>query len=63
MKCDWEIVAEKDSLIILRFIAFETEKHESCKRDYLEITDGDDDNSFLLGRFCGLNPLKGDFFF
>ncbi len=29
------------------------EKHDNCAYDYLELRDGDSENSPLLGRFCG----------
>ena len=31
------------------------ENHDNCVYDYLEIRDGHDDNSPLIGRFCGYN--------
>lgn len=29
------------------------ERHDSCAYDYLEVRDGNNENSPLLGRFCG----------
>lgn len=29
------------------------ERHDSCAYDYLEVRDGNSENSPLLGRFCG----------
>ncbi|XP_065654048.1 uncharacterized protein LOC100210662 isoform X5 [Hydra vulgaris] len=56
MNCEWEIVTEENSIIVMRFIWFETEIHESCKYDYLQIIDGS--GTFIKDRICGINPFK-----
>lgn len=35
------------------FYLDQIERHDSCAYDYLEIRDGNNENSPLLGRFCG----------
>ena len=37
----------------LKFLNFSLENSESCKADYVEVYDGEDDTGFLRGRFCG----------
>lgn len=52
-ECLWQIKAEDNYQISLRFETFDLEPHDSCAYDYVEIRDGDNLNSDLLGRFCG----------
>lgn len=35
------------------FNVSQIERHDSCAYDYLEVRDGNSENSPLLGRFCG----------
>lgn len=37
----------------IRFVAFDIESHDKCLYDYLQINDGPEDSSSLLGRYCG----------
>ena len=44
--------------VAIQFEAFDIESHSSCVWDYLEVRDGDNENSNLIGsKLCGLtNP-------
>lgn len=52
-ECLWQIRAEDNYQIALRFVTFDLEPHDSCAYDYVEVRDGGSMNSELLGRFCG----------
>ncbi|XP_060072061.1 tolloid-like protein 1 [Ylistrum balloti] len=52
-ECVWKISVEEDYSVALKFQSFEIENHDNCVYDYLEIRDGHEDNSPLIGRFCG----------
>ncbi len=41
------------SLITIQFSDFDIEGHYDCAYDFLEVRDGDNENSTLIGRFCG----------
>ncbi|KAG7512160.1 bone morphogenetic protein 1-like isoform X1 [Solea senegalensis] len=51
--CVWKITVEEGFNVGLSFQSFETEQHDSCAYDYVELRDGSSENSPLLGRFCG----------
>ena len=52
--CRWSLSAPDDShRIQLRFANFDLEQSLNCTYDYLEVYDGRDENSPLLGRYCG----------
>ncbi|XP_071829747.1 tolloid-like protein 1 isoform X2 [Apostichopus japonicus] len=44
----------------LRFNSFDVERHDNCIYDYVEVRDGSDIDSPLLGRFCGYTMLPDD---
>ncbi|OXU20544.1 hypothetical protein TSAR_014165, partial [Trichomalopsis sarcophagae] len=52
-ECVWIIEAKNKYLISLSAISFEIELSPNCAYDYLEIRSGSQENSPLLGRFCG----------
>ncbi|XP_061421245.1 bone morphogenetic protein 1-like [Lethenteron reissneri] len=52
-ECVWKISVTEGFIVGLTFQAFEIEKHDNCAYDYLEIRDGDNDSSQLIGRYCG----------
>lgn len=52
-ECIWQVKADENHQISLRFDAFDLESHDSCAYDYIEIHDGDNIYSNLIGRFCG----------
>ncbi|KAG7243889.1 hypothetical protein INR49_006044 [Caranx melampygus] len=51
--CVWKISVAQGYHVGLTFQSFEIERHDSCAYDYLEVRDGNSENSPLLGRFCG----------
>ncbi|XP_030646608.1 bone morphogenetic protein 1a isoform X1 [Chanos chanos] len=51
--CVWKITVAQGYHVGLTFQSFEIERHDSCAYDYLEVRDGNSENSPLLGRFCG----------
>ncbi|KAM8704028.1 hypothetical protein ACLKA7_008618 [Drosophila subpalustris] len=52
-KCVWRITAPPHQQVALQFQSFELEKRDGCIHDYIEIRDGSEDDSKLIGRFCG----------
>ncbi|KAJ8318436.1 hypothetical protein KUTeg_003527 [Tegillarca granosa] len=52
-ECIWKITVEERFSVALKFQSFEIENHDNCVYDYLEVRDGHEDNSPLIGRFCG----------
>ena len=52
-QCTYMISQPPGSIIRLEFLAFDIEGRYDCQYDYLAIRDGDNENSTLLGRFCG----------
>ncbi|KAH6946363.1 hypothetical protein HPB50_013073 [Hyalomma asiaticum] len=52
-ECVWKITVPDDYQVALKFQSFEVENHDSCVYDYLEVRDGHDASSPLLGKFCG----------
>ena len=53
--CLWKITVQERYSVALEFHSFEVENHDNCVYDYLEIRDGHEPNSPLIGRFCGYN--------
>ena len=53
--CLWKITVQEGYSVALEFHSFEVENHDSCVYDYLEIRDGHEPHSPLIGRFCGYN--------
>lgn len=53
--CVYDIEAPIGKAISLVFSDFEMESHGACEFDYLEIYDGHDENSTVIGRYCGAN--------
>ncbi|RMC11221.1 hypothetical protein DUI87_12136 [Hirundo rustica rustica] len=52
-ECIWKITVSEGFHIGITFQAFETEWHNACSYDYLEIRDGLTEQSPLIGHFCG----------
>ncbi|KAK6481949.1 tolloid-like protein 2 isoform X1 [Huso huso] len=52
-ECIWKITVSEGFHVGLAFQAFEIERHDSCTYDYLEIRDGEADDSPLIGHYCG----------
>ena len=51
--CEWSIEAADGWRVRLFFLSFEVEHEQECSYDFVELFDGEDDSSPLLGRFCG----------
>lgn len=52
-ECIWKISIDEGYSVALKFQSFEIENHDNCVYDYLEVRDGSDDKSDLIGRYCG----------
>lgn len=52
-ECIWKISVPEEFQVALKFQSFEVENHDSCVYDYVEIRDGYDASSRLIGIFCG----------
>ncbi|XP_039988547.1 uncharacterized protein si:ch211-102l7.3 isoform X2 [Xiphias gladius] len=52
-KCEWTVQVQRDSSIELRFSLLSLEPDHNCRYDYVEVRDGDDLSSPVIGRFCG----------
>ncbi|XP_040919484.1 inactive serine protease PAMR1 [Toxotes jaculatrix] len=52
-RCEWTVEAQRDSNIELRFSLLSLESDHNCRYDYIEVRDGDDLSSPVVGRFCG----------
>ena len=54
-ECTWRITVPSDYQVALKFQSFEIENHDNCVYDYLEIRDGHEPTSPLIGVYCGYN--------
>jgi len=52
-ECTWKITVPSDFQVALKFQSFEIENHDNCVYDYLEIRDGHEATSPLIGVYCG----------
>lgn len=52
-ECVWKITVPDEYSVAVKFQSFEIENHDNCVYDYLEIRDGHDDTSPLIGKYCG----------
>ncbi|XP_025950725.2 tolloid-like protein 2 isoform X2 [Dromaius novaehollandiae] len=52
-ECTWNISATPGHRVKVTFNEFEIEQHQECAYDHLEIYDGPNSKSPILGRFCG----------
>uniref|UniRef100_A0A1B0G546 Metalloendopeptidase n=1 Tax=Glossina morsitans morsitans TaxID=37546 RepID=A0A1B0G546_GLOMM len=55
MLCDWQITADADKSIEIKFVDFELEYDENCESDYLEIIEEPGYYRKSYGRFCGVD--------
>ncbi|TGZ53188.1 Cubilin [Temnothorax longispinosus] len=53
MECEWKIQLPVGERIRASWLKFNIETSSSCQFDFVEIYDGPDTNSQLLGRYCG----------
>ena len=54
-ECTWKITVPSDYQVALKFQSFEIENHDNCVYDYLEVRDGHEPTSPLIGVYCGYN--------
>ncbi|XP_053392429.1 tolloid-like protein 1 isoform X5 [Mercenaria mercenaria] len=52
-ECVWKITVPEDYSVAVKFQSFEIENHDNCVYDYLEIRDGHEDTSPVIGKYCG----------
>lgn len=52
-ECRWKLVVPPTYTVALRFQSFEIENHDSCVYDYVEVIDGFEHDSPVIGKFCG----------
>lgn len=53
--CEWKITVDEHYRVALQIQSFELEKSANCERDYLELRDGPDSQSPIIGSksYCG----------
>lgn len=52
-ECVWKLSVPQDYQVALKFQSFEIENHDNCVYDYVEVRDGHDNDSPLIGVYCG----------
>ncbi|XP_017774281.1 PREDICTED: tolloid-like protein 1 [Nicrophorus vespilloides] len=52
-ECVWTLTVPENYQVALKFQSFEVENHDNCVYDYVEVRDGLNMESPLLGVFCG----------
>ncbi|XP_071577832.1 tolloid-like protein 2 isoform X1 [Temnothorax nylanderi] len=52
-ECVWKLSVPQDYQVALKFQSFEIENHDSCVYDYVEVRDGHNNDSPLIGVYCG----------
>ncbi|XP_046557391.1 LOW QUALITY PROTEIN: bone morphogenetic protein 1-like [Haliotis rubra] len=52
-ECVWKITVPETFSVALKFQSFEIENHDNCVYDYLEVRDGHEETSTLIGKYCG----------
>ncbi|XP_056602708.1 inactive serine protease PAMR1 [Triplophysa dalaica] len=52
-KCEWTLQVGQGATVELRFSMISMESDHSCRYDYVEVRDGDNPKSPVIGRYCG----------
>lgn len=52
-ECIWRISTVTNSQVAIEFSSFDLEPHMNCRRDFVEVRDGDSFKSRLIGKYCG----------
>ncbi|XP_034437025.1 inactive serine protease PAMR1-like isoform X2 [Hippoglossus hippoglossus] len=52
-RCEWRVRVQRGRSIELRFSLLSLESDHTCRYDYVEVRNGDDLSSPVIGRFCG----------
>ncbi|KAI8034244.1 hypothetical protein M5D96_013003 [Drosophila gunungcola] len=55
LHCDWRLTGGMGQLLEIQLDLFDLELSSNCSSDYLEIRNGANTDSPLIGRFCGRN--------
>lgn len=57
--CIWKVQAPEGYYIQMQMYRFKLEEHTFCKYDSVQVKDGWDRQSQVLGTYCGTNPKLG----
>ncbi|XP_045482434.1 cubilin [Harmonia axyridis] len=60
LDCEYNIKLDPGLRVKIEFVSFDLEADVSCKYDYLEVFEGPDTSSPLIGRYCG-STLPGPY--
>ncbi|XP_050448327.1 tolloid-like protein 2 isoform X1 [Cataglyphis hispanica] len=52
-ECVWKLSVPNNYQVALKFQSFEIENHDNCVYDYVEVRDGHNNDSPLIGVYCG----------
>lgn len=52
-ECVWRLSVPQDYQVALKFQSFEIENHDNCVYDFIEVRDGHNEESPLIGVYCG----------
>ncbi|XP_063979523.1 protein tolkin [Diachasmimorpha longicaudata] len=52
-ECVWRLTVPDEYQVALKFQSFEIENHDNCVYDYVEVRDGHNFDSPLIGLYCG----------
>lgn len=58
MDCVWLITVAENKAVELKFIFMDLEECWRCNCDYVEVRDGNNISSPLIGRYCGLKNIE-----
>lgn len=53
VKCTWHLVTKKNYQIMMTLNYFKLERSKNCVYDSLQVRDGDNNSSPLIGSYCG----------
>ncbi|XP_070536661.1 cubilin-like [Ptychodera flava] len=51
--CAWKITTTRGKVLRITFTVFDIEYHQNCQYDFVEVHDGADPSSQLIGKYCG----------
>ncbi|KAG5839048.1 hypothetical protein ANANG_G00200800 [Anguilla anguilla] len=52
-RCEWILQVDPELTVEIRFMMLSLEYDHSCRYDFVEVRDGEDLNSRVIGRYCG----------
>jgi cubilin len=53
VNCAWVITTSPNKIMSLWVVRFNLEAHDNCGYDFLQINDGPDASSNVIGKYCG----------